>query len=742
MNVVSFSGGNKLQAPSFLLLLLLLLLPVLAIAQQPDSLEVRQLKDVNILGWKNQFQPVDTLPDVHNGFLMAGKSSHSISMEKSAASQPEKAVRQVFAKIPGAFAYDMDGSGNQVNLSLRGLDPHRSWDLNVRQNGIMLNSDIYGYPASHYNPPLEAIGSIELVRGTASLQYGAMFGGMMNYVVRRPDTTGLVSYRGQSAVGAWNTLSSYNEVGGKAGRITWQLYDYRRRSDGYRKGSNSWSQAQYGRVILEAAKGLTITGEVGRSTYLYQIPGPLTDAQFAENPTQATRTRNFYSPDITVPSLSVRWKITPQTELNWNISKITGDRSSVQFIGGPERRDTINLQTGLYAPRQVDIDLFNSATSELRVLHRWEPFGRKSFLSAGVRGIRNDLNRRQIGQGTTGSDYDLSLTLPGWGRDVHYQTDNIAVFAEHLTWLTPRLSVSPGIRVERGLTNMFGEVRNVPAEQVQTELSHRFTLLGISSTYRLSGQMSFFGGWSQAYRPVVLGEVLPTSPLERVDPALSNSYGTNTEIGLISKWAGGTLLLNITAFEVLYRNRIGMQAMEDANGSTYFLKTNIGDSRTRGLEIYGEWVMLRRREASLSLFTATAWMDGIYLNGSLLNAGQNVDLTGNRVESTPALTSRNGLQGTWKQWSGSVLFHAVSKTYSDPINTETPNANGSRGVVPAYQLVDAQVKWQPNELVALQLSLNNALDRSYFTKRPTIYPGPAVWPSDGRGWTLAVTFTP
>lgn len=68
-----------------------------------------------------------------------------------AANLAEKTGRQIFAKIPGAFIYDMDGSGNQVNISTRGLDPHRSWEYNIRQNGIMINSDLYGYPASHYS---------------------------------------------------------------------------------------------------------------------------------------------------------------------------------------------------------------------------------------------------------------------------------------------------------------------------------------------------------------------------------------------------------------------------------------------------------------------------------------------------------------------------------------------------------------------------------------------------------------
>ena len=65
-----------------------------------------------------------------------------------------KTGRQIFAKIRGAFIYDMEGTGNQINIATRGLDPHRSWEYNVRQNGILINSDIYGYPASHYSMPL------------------------------------------------------------------------------------------------------------------------------------------------------------------------------------------------------------------------------------------------------------------------------------------------------------------------------------------------------------------------------------------------------------------------------------------------------------------------------------------------------------------------------------------------------------------------------------------------------------
>ena len=32
----------------------------------------------------------------------------------------------------------------------------------------------------------------------------------------------------------------------------------------------------------------------------------------------------------------------------------------------------------------------------------------------------------------------------------------------------------------------------------------------------------------------------------------------------------------------------------------------------------------------------------------------------------------------------------------------------------------------------LRVNINNVTNKQYFTKRPSFYPGPGVWPSDGR----------
>ena len=42
----------------------------------------------------------------------------------------------------------------------------------------------------------------------------------------------------------------------------------------------------------------------------------------------------------------------------------------------------------------------------------------------------------------------------------------------------------------------------------------------------------------------------------------------------------------------------------------------------------------------------------------------------------------------------------------------------------------------------LRAGVSNLFDRSYFTKRPQFYPGPGIWPSDGRGFQATVELRP
>lgn len=701
-----------------------------------DSLTIRTLKQVTVKGVRSVV--VESLPNVYGTYLMGGKRSESIRLSEIDANVAEKTPRQVFARIPGVFVYDMDGTGNQINIATRGLDPHRSWENNIRQNGIMTNSDIYGYPASHYSPPMESIDRVELVRGTASLQYGAQFGGMLNYVTKQADTTRRFSFETINSVGSYGLRSTYNAIGGRMGKWTYYAYYYRRHSDGYRENSRSDAQAQFGRLQYQATARLSFTAELGRSTYVYQIPGPLTDALFAQNPRQSTRSRNYFNPDIYIPSLKADWQLSDRTRLLWTVSAVRGARNSVQLDAFATVPDTISRVTGQYRPRQVDVDNFNSYTSETRLLHRYKLGGVGATLAAGVQLISTDLHRRQLGVGTTASNFDLTLTDP-FKRDLHFRTKNVAVFAENQFYLTNRLTVSPGIRVEQGKTEMRGSITYYAPENLPTDISHHFALLGINAQYRINDAVKVYGGWSQAYRPVVFKDIIPTSVYERIDKNLKDAYGYNAEVGVDGNWQG--LHLNLTVFDLLYRNRLGTLLLANPDGTNYIFRTNIGDSRSTGVEALVETQLLRTDKMLISGFTSTAYNNARYRNGYVSAGTENRSVMGNQVESAPRWTSRNGLTARYGTASLTLQYSYVAQTFSDALNMPVPSANGAIGPVPAYSLWDLNGTWRIKRLLTVRGSVNNLLNQSYFTKRPTFYPGPGVWPSDGRSAVLTVGLT-
>nr|MBP6574563.1 TonB-dependent receptor [Flavobacteriales bacterium] len=86
----------------------------------------------------------------------------------------------------------------------------------------------------------------------------------------------------------------------------------------------------------------------------------------------------------------------------------------------------------------------------------------------------------------------------------------------------------------------------------------------------------------------------------------------------------------------------------------------------------------------------------------------------------------------------SVLYSYVSESYADALNTEQPNATGTVGIVPAYGILDVNTTLRVNDNVELRANLNNLIDEQYFTKRPQFYPGPGIWPSDGRNFSFTV----
>jgi Fe(3+) dicitrate transport protein len=708
-----------------------------AFGQTPtDTTRTHELSPVTVEGSRIP-QDIQRLDAIQGTYIYSGKKTEVIDMTQKNVAITEKYGRQIFAKIPGVFVYDMDGTGNQLNISARGLDPHRGWEFNTRKDGVLTNSDIYGYPASHYNIPMEAVERIELVRGTGSLQYGAQFGGMLNYITKQPDPTQEFTFESINTIGSYGLVGTFNRASGTIGKFSYSAWINEKRNAGYRENSESRFNAAEIALFYEATKHLQFKLEWTHSNYIARIPGPLTDSMFIANPRSATRSRNYYQPSIHIPSLTVNWELSASTKLRFTSSAVLGMRNSVLFDRPANVPDDINPLTLQYQNRQVDIDNFNSYTKELRFLHSHNLFGQPSTLAAGVQYMNNDLHRRQQGKGTTGSDFDLTLVTPLWGRDLHFKTSNVALFAENNWMLTKRFSVNTGVRMEKGESNMTGVITYYSDTDIPNTIKHNFPLFGVSTQYDVTEDINLYGGWSQAYRPVIFKDIIPASVFEVSDKNLKNAFGHNVEGGFRGRWK--FIEWDITGFYLQYNNRLGTLAQTDTAGNLTIFRTNIGNSRTAGLEMFVQGEFSLGKRASLSLFTSTSYMDARYRVATIRSGNENVNIGGNKAESVPAWISRNGFTVKYTIFSFSALYSYTAESFADPLNTVTPNASGSIGLVPAYQILDLNFAVRLSEKIKLQLNANNILDEQYFTKRPQFYPGPGIWPSDGRTFSGTVT---
>ena len=132
-------------------------LPTVTIGSDADAFGIRQLRAVE------------------DGGLYVGKKTEVINIDKLVSNKAGNNARQAFAKVPSLNIWESDNAGLQLDIGGRGLSPNRSANFNTRQNGYDMSADALGYPESYYNPPLEAVQQIEVVRGAGALQYGSQF---------------------------------------------------------------------------------------------------------------------------------------------------------------------------------------------------------------------------------------------------------------------------------------------------------------------------------------------------------------------------------------------------------------------------------------------------------------------------------------------------------------------------------------------------------------------------------------
>ena len=716
---------------SFRLLYVLFIVSYCQILNAQDSVYTNTLDSVvvnTILKHNYYLQPTEGTT------VFAGKKTNVLYAETMEGNLAANVQRTAFAKIPGLKMWEMDGAGTQLNIGARGTDSHRSIEMNMRQNGYNTNSDMFGYPENHFSIPLQAVQEMQYIRGSAALQFGPQFGGMINFILKEGDSTKPVAIESEQTAGSNNFFNSYNAVGGTSGKINYYAYYDYRGGDGWRNDSRFDYHSYYLNFQYNINSKASLAFQFSRMNYMQQIAGGLDDAQFYQNNKQATRTRNYFQPEINIPAITLDYNFSEQTHLQVTSSMVIGQRNSVQFINTPNIKDTFNISINSYNPRQLDRDYYKGFTTEARLLHTYNFRGLTSTLSAGVRYFTEDTRRKQKGVGTTGSDFDLTLVKP-YGIDLKLHTDNYAAFAENIFTVAKNLLVVPGVRYEIINSKMDGVINNA-TNKVSYKNQRNFPLAGLGLQYQTTRATQLYANISQAYRPYLYANITPATQLDQIDPNLKDSKGYDIDFG----WRGSinkVFRFDINPYYLFYGDRVGLLSFKGNDNATHLLTTNIGNSVSKGVESYAELIIWKQsRTTFVSVFNSLAYNHSRYTSGEINKAGVNTNIKGNYVENSPDWIEKAGINFQYKNVNTGFQYSYTSKNYNDALNTLS-SVDGVTGLIPQYHVWDWMLNWQIAKQYSLSAGINNLTNEHYFNRRITMYPGPGILPADGRTFYIS-----
>jgi len=500
-------------------------------AQQTDTTKVINLNEV-IIREHLSLGGMERMPDMKENVIYAGKKTEVIQLDKINADLSTNNTRQVFAKVPGMSIWENDGSGIQAGVAARGLSPNRSWEFNVRQNGYDISSEVFGYPETYYTPPMEALAKIEVIRGATSLQYGPQFGGLLNYQIKKGNPNKPISFETQQTVGSYGLFNAYNAIGGTHKKFSYYGFLHHRTAEGWRNNSRYNIYTGYFSANYQLSKKINLSGEYTNMNYKSQQPGGLTDVQFKDNNRQSLRERNWFGAQFNMPSLTVKYYISPLVNLQNKSFATIAERNSVGFTKSITTKDSINLTTLQYNARQVDRDNYKNYGTEVRLSIKYKFFGKENIFAGGVRVYSGNTKRNQLGTGTTGNDFNLSLTNPQYGLSLEFGTTNYAAFAENVFQIGKRLKVVPGIRFDYIQSKTEGYINTTQAGKINSDKRIRQLLLyGIGSEFMITEKTNLYGNYSLAYHPVTFSELTPSSTTEIIDPDLKDAIGFNADLG-------------------------------------------------------------------------------------------------------------------------------------------------------------------------------------------------------------------
>lgn len=540
-------------------------------------------------------------------------------------------IDEALANIPGVvvanrYNYALDqrvsirGAGSRANFGLRGVK--------VLLDGIP--QSLPDGQSQLTNVDLAAIGSVEVLRGSASSLYGNGSGGVISFTTDLSSPTPLgVTLRHTG--GSFGLEKSQLRLAGRGERTLGMVSVSRTRVDGFRQHSRAETSQLLAAVDRAIGTTMTLQLRAGSADVPTALnPGALTRAEYDANPDSAAlaNVNRGASREVSQRYLSAR--------LRGALAK--GEWSAALY----GQRRFVDNALAVPPPGAP-----TAATS---------PRGRFSTLDRRVTGARVDL-RHALGdawQVTTGFDVQRSFDVrrnqaATGGRpttavdtlllDQDEQVLSVGPFVQ-LQWEpTPRVTVSTGARWDRldfrVDDNFLGDGRDNTGNRLLTATTGH-----LGAVWRLRE-------WLAPYANIATAFETPTTTELQVrpdgqggfNPELGPQRLRTIEVGARGRW-GSRLTYEAAVFQVDADDAI-IQYLETA-GRAFF--RNAGQTRSRGAELglglrATDWLELQ------AAYTLADYRFDAYILP--LSATTADTLDGNRLAGVPERALRLGLRARW-----------------------------------------------------------------------------------------------
>ena len=711
------------------------------------SSRVEQLNEVVVRANKKKIFQIRRMKDFEETSVFAGKKNEVILLELSMANLASNNARQIYNQIPGLNIYQNDDAGLQLNIGGRGLDPNRTSNFNTRQNGYDISADALGYPESYYTPPAEGLSEIQILRGAASLQYGTQFGGLINFIMKRPNLDKKLELITRNTIGSNNLFTNFTSLSSKGEKLNYYGYINYKKGDGFRINSNFESVNTFQFLEYNFNDSTSLSSEITYLNYLAQQAGGLSDQMFKEDPYQSNRSRNWFEVDWLLYNIKYKKEFSDKTNFTFSFFGLEAKRNSLGF-----RTNRVS-QVDSGQERDLIKGDFSNFGFESRLLTRYKAFKNKSYFLIGLKYYNSNSSSIQ-GPGSNGSDANFNFQnslYPNYNNqsDYTYPNKNIALFGENIFYLNENFSITPGFRYENIETKSDGFYRkinldgagNVIFNEKYDELDvkkRNFLLLGLGISYKPNRNIEMYTNISENYRSVTFADISIINPAYAVNPDIDDEKGYTFDLGFRGN-INRKISYDTNIFLLLYEDRIGFVQKVFPDGNVKSERGNVGNARINGIESLFDFdlneIFFKNNDIDINYFVNYSYIQSEYLESD------QVGIEGNSVEFVPNHNLKTGLKFGYKNLSFNFQYSFISKQFTDSSNAIGGNLSGVIGEIPKYSLADISLSYKLKNL-SFEAGVNNLFNEKYFTRRATGYPGPGIIPSAPRNlyFTMQIKF--